>query len=141
MAKGKSLTIGPLAMAPLLLAACQSIPGYNETLDWFSWSEYDPEIRAIEDETSPPGALEAPATTSSDGAFVRDDHGSYVQTEPPRGMIVFLGATPFVSATAADSSVSLADASGGSDTAHRPLVGIRSSVGGSVTWRSPRGQP
>lgn len=144
MAKRKGWIVGPAAVALLLLAGCQNIPYYDESLGWFSWSEYDPEVRAIETETSPPGALEAPATTDDRAAWVRDGRGGYLQSEPPPGVAVSLGATPVASASAlaAAGNVSVADGSNNAATSvDSPLVGIRNSVGGSVTWRSARGTP
>ena len=144
MAKRKGWIVGPAAVALLLLAGCQNIPYYDESLGWFSWSEYDPEVRAIEAETSPPGALEAPATTDDRAASVRDGRGGYLQSDPPPGVAVSLGATPVASASAlaAAGNVSVADGSNNAATSvDSPLVGIRNSVGGSVTWRSARGTP
>jgi hypothetical protein len=144
MGKRKGWIVGPAAVALLLLAGCQNIPYYDESLNWFSWSEYDPEVKAIEAETSPPGALEAPASADDRAAMVRDSHGGYVQSDPPPGVALSLGATPVASASAiaAAGNVSVADSSGSSAaSANSPLVGIRNSVGGSVTWRSARGTP
>ena len=144
MAKGKGWIVGPAAVGLLLLAGCQNIPYYDESLNWFSWSEYDPEVKAIEAETPPPGALEAPASADDRAAIVRDGRGGYVQGDPPPGVAVSLGATPLASgsAVATAGNVSVADSSGSSATgADSPLVGIRSSVGPSVTWRSARGTP
>ena len=140
MAKRKSWIVGPAA-GLLLLAGCQNIPYYDESLNWFSWSEYDPEVKAIESEIPPPGALEAPAPADDRRALVRDGRGGYVQSDPPPGATVSLGATPLASGSAAG-TVDVADSSGsGAPDPGSPLVGIRNSVGGSVTWRSPRGTP
>jgi hypothetical protein len=127
------------ALVPLLLVtACENIPYYDESLNWFSWSEYDPEVDAIEDEIPPPGELEADDHT----AFVRDTRGGYVYADPPPGAEVTLGATPLMNTgTAGNVSVADAQSSGASGNASTPLVGIRSSVGPSVTWRSARGTP
>jgi hypothetical protein len=43
-----------LLLAALALAACENLPYYDESLDLFSRSRYDPEIKAIEDRTPPP---------------------------------------------------------------------------------------
>ena len=144
MAKRKGWVVGPMAVGLLLLAGCENIPYYDESLGWFSWSEHDPEVRAIEAETSPPGALEAPAPAGDRAAFVGDGRGGHVRADPPQGVVASLGATPLArgSAISAAGNVSVADASGGSAaSADGPLVGIRSSVGPSVTWRSARGTP
>jgi hypothetical protein len=144
MVKGKGWIVGPAAVGLLFLAGCENIPYYNESLNWFSWSDYDPEIKAIEAQTSPPGALEAPAASDDRAALVRDGRGGYVLSNPPPGGTVSLGATPLArgSAIAAAANVSVANSSGsGSADPGSPLVGIRNSVGGSVTWRSPRGTP
>jgi hypothetical protein len=148
MAKRKGWMVGAAAL--LLLAGCQNIPYYDESLNWFSWSGYDPEVEAIEREIPPPGALEAPAAADNRGAQVRDGRGGYVQSDPPPGGTVSVGATPLASgsaitsgsAVAAAGHVDVAGSSGSSAPAPgSPLVGIRSSVGPSVTWRSPRGTP
>ena len=143
MAKRKGWIVGPAAVGLLLLAGCQHIPYYDESLNWFSWSEYDPEVKAIEAETSPPGALEAPPPADDRAALVRGGSG-YVQSDPPPGVAVSLGATPVASGSAlsAAGNVDVADSSNSSAAdPGSPLVGIRNSVGGSVTWRSPRGTP
>jgi hypothetical protein len=144
MAKRKGWIVGPAAMALLLLTGCENIPYYDETLNWFSWSEYDPEVEAIEKEIPPPGALEAPAASDERAGLVGDERGGYVYADPPPGVVVSLGATPLARgdgvATAGD--VTVADSlSSGAASAGAPLVGIRNSVPGSVTWRSPRAAP
>ena len=75
---------------------------------------------------------------------MRDGRGGLVRSDPPPGATVSLGATPLASgsAVAAAGTVNVADSSGsGAPDPGSPLVGIRNSVGGSVTWRSPRGTP
>jgi hypothetical protein len=142
---GKRSTIaGPAIVGlALLISGCQNFPLYNESLNWFSWSEYDPEMKAIEAEVPPPGQLEAKPAAGDQSAFVRDGRGGYVQSEPPPGTIVSVGSTPVVSASAtAAGNVSSAQSSGTSATsAGDPLVGIRNSYAPSVTWRSVRGAP
>jgi hypothetical protein len=143
MGKRRGWIVSPAAVALLLLAGCENIPGYNETLNWFSWSEYDPEVEAIEAEIPPAGALEAPAQEDR-GAFLHDGRVGYVYADPPQGVEVMLGSKPLMSksAIAAAGDVRVADSAGASGAnAGAPLVGIRNSVGGSVTWRSPRGTP
>jgi hypothetical protein len=145
MAKRNGWVVGPAAVGLLMLAGCQNIPYYDESLNWFSWSEYDPEVEAIEAQTSPPGALEAPPAADERGAFVGDSRGGYVWTDPPPNVIVALGTTPFAakgSAASAAGNVTVADSSGsGPASPDSPLVGIRNSIGPSVTWRSVRGTP
>jgi hypothetical protein len=141
MAGWKSIATPAAVGLVLLLAGCQHIPYYDESLGWFSRSEYDPEVKAIEEETSPPGELQAP-TTQGRTTFLRDERGGYVSTDSPPGVTVWLGGTQAVGMSATDGGVSLVDASGGSGAGTAaPLVGIRSSVGPSATWRSPRGTP
>jgi hypothetical protein len=143
MAKRRGWIVAPVAAA-LLLAACEHIPYYDESLNWFSWSEYDPEVKAIEAEIPPPGALEAPAAPDDRAAVVRDVRGGYVYADPPPGVEVSLGATPLASRSAVEAAgkVDVAGSSSrGAADPGSPLVGIRNSVGGSVTWRSPRGTP
>jgi hypothetical protein len=144
MAKRNGWVVGPAAVGLLLLAGCQHIPYYDESLNWFSWSEYDPEVKAIDSEIPPPGALEAPAASDDRAAFVQDGRGDYVLSNPPPGVSLSLGSKPVArgSAVAAAANVGVADSSGsGPADPGSPLVGIRNSVGGSVTWRSPRGTP
>jgi hypothetical protein len=144
MAKRRARMVGPAVAALLLLAGCENIPGYDDTLDWFSWSEYDPEIDAIEADTSPPGALEAPAAADDRAAMVQDSRGGRVWTDPPPNMVVSLGAMPFArgSAAGAAGDVTVADSSlGDPPDPGSPLVGVRTSIGPSVTWRSVRGAP
>jgi hypothetical protein len=43
-----------LLLAALALAACENLPYYDESLDLFSRSRYDPEVKAIEERTPPP---------------------------------------------------------------------------------------
>lgn len=141
MDKRRGRMAGPAAAALLLLAGCENIPGYDDTLDWFSWSEYDPEIDAIEAETPPPGQLEAPAAAGDRAAMVQDGRGGYVLIDPPPGTVVSLGATPFArgSDIRAAGNVTLADsAAGDPPEPGSPLVGMRTSIGPSVTWRSVR---
>lgn len=48
--------VAGLLLAVVGLTACANLPYYNESLDLFSRSQYDPEIRAIERRTPPPEA-------------------------------------------------------------------------------------
>lgn len=148
MAK-RSMIAGPAIVGvALLVSGCQNIPIYNDSLNWFSWSKHDPEMKAIEAEVPPPGELEAKPAAGDQAAFVRDGRGGYVQSEPPPGTIVSVGAVPVVNASAAAAgnisvgggTVTVADGSGTAATA-APLVGIRNSYAPSVTWRSARGAP
>ena len=124
----------------LLVAGCQHIPYYDEVLNWFSWSEYDPEVKAIEAEIPPPGSSEAPPAPDDRAAFVRDGRGGYVQSDPPPGVAVSLGATPVVSGSAparpAMPASPTARAAARADPGS-PLVGIRNSVGGRSPGEAP----
>lgn len=55
-----------LLLATIALTACENIPYYNQSLDWFSWSRYDPEVRAIEQRTPP--AQDSPVLSAPAGA-------------------------------------------------------------------------
>jgi hypothetical protein len=141
MTKLKGWIAAPATVGLLLVAGCENIPYYNDSLNWFSWSRYDPEVKTIEREIPPPGELQAPPTAGKQAA-VRDARGGYVLADPPPGATVTLGATPLVSMNATANSARVADASSGSNpSTGAPLVGIRNSVPGSVTWRSARGTP
>jgi hypothetical protein len=140
------------ALVPLLLVgACENIPYYDESLNWFSWSKYDPEVDAIEEEIPPPGELQAPDATMGDQtAFVRDGRGGYVLADPPEGAVVTLGSKQLVNA-GSTGAVNVADSAGNppsspgappssaASNAGQPLVGIRSGIDASVSWRSLRG--
>jgi hypothetical protein len=144
MGKRKGWIVGPAAVGLLLLAGCQNIPYYDESLNWFSWSEYDPEIKAIEADTSPPGSLETSPPADDRAGSAHGDGGAYVYADAPPGGAVSLGRTSVASGSAlsAAGNVYVADSSSHSAAdPGSPLVGIRNSVGGSVTWRSPRGTP
>jgi hypothetical protein len=143
MAKGSTIAGPAIVGLALLVSGCQNFPLYDESLNWFSWSEYDPEMKAIEAEVPPPGELEAKPTADDRAAFVRDGSGGYVQSAPPPGTIVSVGSVPVVSASAtAAGNVSSAQSSGtGATSPGDPLVGIRNSYAPSVTWRSARGAP
>ena len=149
MGKRWSWIVGSAA-GVLLLTGCQHIPYYDESLNWFSWSEYDPEVRAIESQIPPPGTLApqgaAPGSPSSPpasgGQGVAPGSGAPgTSTAPPASSA---GATSQARGTGvgAAGSVSVADSSVSSSApSSDPPVGIRNSVGPSVTWRSPRGTP
>ena len=55
-----------LLLATIALTACGDIPYYNQSLDWFSWSRYDPEVRAIEQRTPP--VQDSPVLSAPAGA-------------------------------------------------------------------------
>jgi hypothetical protein len=140
MANRMGRIVGPAALGMLLLAACHNIPYYDESLNWFSWSEYDPQIKAIEAQTPPPGALEADGRA----AFMGDGSGAVVHSAASPRVPASPGATPRPSGTgiAAAGNAHVSNGPGNSTpNSGSPLVGIRNSVGGSVTWRSPRGTP
>jgi len=141
MSKGLPKVVGLASL--LLVAACDHIPYYNESLDWFSWSRYDPEVNAIVAEIPPPGELEARPMSMKDG----------MMDDPPAATAPMAGASgavnaPSVSGTSTvatsvgpTSTATSASASAGGSSSSAPLVGVRDSVGGSVTWRSTRGTP
>jgi len=54
-----------LALAAVMLAACENLPYYDESLDLFSRSPYDPTIEAIEERTPPP--RDSPVLSAPDG--------------------------------------------------------------------------
>lgn len=54
----------------LAVAACERIPAYDESLGWFSRSEYDPEIKAIERRIPPPDDSSAAAPSSGAAALL-----------------------------------------------------------------------
>jgi hypothetical protein len=47
-------SLAGLVFASLALAACEHLPYYDDSLDWFSRSRYGAEIDAIEKRTPPP---------------------------------------------------------------------------------------
>jgi hypothetical protein len=64
---GRTAAAG-LLLATIALTACETIPYYNQSLDWFSRSRYDPEVRAIEEDTPPAQdspVLSAPADATA----------------------------------------------------------------------------
>ena len=157
MLKMTGKTAAGMALGLLVVTGCTQVgdrvPYYNESLSWFSRSEHDPEVRAIEERISPPGQLGAPAApaggaapegdsaeaspavSAGDGAVlgarnVRRADGHAVRANPPPGMSVSIGSSQLDN----KSSTTNARASGSG----LPLVGIRNSLGSSVTWRSPR---
>jgi len=134
MARGSLQILGFASV--LLVAACDHIPYYNDTLDWFSWSRYDPEVNAIVDEIPPPGDLEAPQTTGTSAAA----------DPPPRAATNLVLADPGVAMAAQGTGstaavVTTPPPASQSTSSDAPLVGIRNSVEPSVTWRSARGTP
>jgi hypothetical protein len=144
MVKRRGRIVGTAAVGLLLLVGCENIPYYDESLGWFSWSDYDPEVKAIEAGTPPPGALEAPAAPDDRVALAGDGRSGYYNAGPRQGATVSRGATPPASKSAigaaGNARLTQSPGSGPADPGS-PLVGTRSSVGGSVTWRSPRGTP
>jgi hypothetical protein len=58
-------TVGLLLVAAAL-TACENVPYYGESLDWFSRSRYDPEVRAIEQRTPQP--QDSPVISAPTGA-------------------------------------------------------------------------
>lgn len=138
MAMLKARIVGPTIGLVLLVTGCENIPYYNDSLDWFSWSKYDPEVNAIVRETAPPGELEAQPMSDAQAAL-RDNRGGYVLADPPPGAQVTLGTTPVMSTASAAPTVTTDPPSSTTSDPGSPLVGMRNSVGGSVSWRSLRG--
>jgi hypothetical protein len=138
MAMLKARIVGPTIGLVLLVTGCENIPYYNDTLDWFSWSKYDPEVNAIVRQTPPPGELEAQPMSDTQAAL-RDSQGGYVLADPPPGAAVTLGATPVVSTASVAPTVTTNPSTSAASDPGAPLVGVRNSVGGSVSWRSLRG--
>lgn len=87
-----------LLLAGLALAACENLPYYDESLDLFSRSQYDPTIEAIEERTPPPQdspVLSAPpddAAMAPGGAILRASrmwNVDPITVDPPgRGPVV-----------------------------------------------------
>jgi hypothetical protein len=134
MSKGLPTVVGLASL--LVVAACDHIPYYNESLDWFSWSEYDPEVNAIVAEIPPPGDLEAGPTGMKDGMMAEPPASAPMSGVSGSGSSAALGGTTTVTSIGGGTATSV----DGSSTS-APLVGTRNSVGGSVTWRSTRGTP
>jgi hypothetical protein len=65
----RSTAVG-LLVAAAGLAACENLPYYDESLDLFSRSPYDPTIEAIEERTPPPGDSPVLSAPSGDAAMV-----------------------------------------------------------------------
>jgi hypothetical protein len=55
-----------LLVATVGLTACEHLPYYDKSLDLFSRSQYDPEVKAIEQQTPPPE--ESPVLSAPTGA-------------------------------------------------------------------------
>jgi hypothetical protein len=62
-------TTAGLLLAALALAACENLPYYDESLDIFSRSRYDPEVKAIEERTPPPQDSPVISTPTGDAAM------------------------------------------------------------------------
>jgi len=141
MLKGSPQILGLASL--LLVAACDHIPLYNESLDWFSWSRYDPEVNAIVAAIPPPGDLEAGPVSGHD-ATMSDPSAGAASGAAVSGAAVSgtTGSAPVAGSTTVTTSVGTTTSVGsGGSSASAPLVGIRNSVGPSVTWRSTRGTP
>jgi hypothetical protein len=136
MLKGSPQVLGLASL--LLVAACDHIPLYNESLDWFSWSRYDPEVNAIVSEIPPPGDLEAGPASGHDAMMGDPSAGA------ASGATMSGAARPAPVAGSATMTTSIGgttSAGSSASSTSAPLVGIRNSVGPSVTWRSTRGTP
>jgi hypothetical protein len=70
-------SLAGLAFASLALAACEHLPYYDESLDWFSRSRYGAEVEAIEKRTPPP----------QDSPVLSPPGGDAAMTDPGAGAI------------------------------------------------------
>jgi len=141
MSKGLPQIVGLASL--LLVAACDHIPYYNESLDWFSWSRYDPEVNAIVAEIPPPGNLDAGPMSMKDGMMDDPPAGTAPMSGVSgSGSVPSLSGTTTVATTVGSTSAGASTStSAGGSSSSAPLVGVRDSVSGSVTWRSTRGTP
>jgi hypothetical protein len=67
-----------LLLAGLALAGCENLPYYDESLDLFSRSRYDPTIEAIEERTPPPQNSPVLSAPTGDAAMVAPGPGGAV---------------------------------------------------------------
>jgi hypothetical protein len=68
-----------LVFAALALAACENLPYYDESLDFFSRSQYDPEVKAIEERTPPPQDSPVLSAPTDDAAMADPGGGGATQ--------------------------------------------------------------
>jgi hypothetical protein len=79
------LSAALLLLAGFALAGCENLPYYDESLDLFSRSRYDPTIEAIEERTPPPQDLPVLSAPPDDAAMVAPDPGRALwSAAPPR---------------------------------------------------------
>jgi len=69
-----------LLLAGLALAGCENLPYYDESLDLFSRSRYDPTIEAIEERTPPPQDSPVLSVPPDDAAMVAPGTGGVIQS-------------------------------------------------------------
>jgi hypothetical protein len=105
MTRSSHRSLLALLAAALTLAGCDTL---DRTKNWFSSSDYDPEIEAIEREVPPPeepldpaAALGPAGTEASAAGYLRTAGEGHVVTSPPRGMTVRLGSSVIASTTVA----------------------------------------
>ncbi len=100
--RGAGLTLGLL-----VLGACENVPYYGESQSWFSRSQYDPEIQAIERKIPPPEQPFSPAADAGAAApgYVRVA-GGYLRSAPPPDVQVYLGSSPVATPAEADRMIS-----------------------------------
>ena len=68
-----------LLLAGCALAGCENLPYYDESLDLFSRSRYDPTIEAIEERTPPPQDLPVLSAPPGDAAMMAPGAGGAVR--------------------------------------------------------------
>jgi hypothetical protein len=74
-----------LLLAGFALAGCENLPYYDESLDLFSRSRYDPTIEAIEERTPPPQDSPVLSAPPDDAAMVVPGPGRALwSAAPPR---------------------------------------------------------
>jgi hypothetical protein len=69
-----------LLLAGLALAGCENLPYYDESLDLFSRSRYDPTIEAIEERTLPPQDSPVLSAPPDDAAMMAPGAGGAVRS-------------------------------------------------------------
>jgi hypothetical protein len=83
-----------LVFAALALAACENLPYYDESLDWFSRSRYDPEVKAIEERTPPPQDSPVLSAPTADAAMADPSAGGAVVAAASPDPVAPLPAVP-----------------------------------------------
>ncbi len=87
---GKSATgfvLGLLVVTGCTAEMADQVPYYNDSLRWFSSSEYDPEVQAIGERISPPGGLREPVApverSTPEGAASAEAKADTAASEAP----------------------------------------------------------